>query len=701
MLFLVLVLTISVISVDDAPPSQSNNDFNIEIERLGVDSSQIVGCNSGCSYDSQSGVITLVPGALFYNPPDGMTIELNDGVVERNGITISGFGTFKSSKPDNLVGGLVAYSSLSSQSNLVFENSQIQLPQPAQAGITGTGSIQKGVLVLDEGNLQVETSVQHLTNVVYDSRSTDSNSDIFRSQEFNFISNHEGATIGDTNGFVSIEPMRAIKLTFSIGTTIPVLLVGKRLNNEGTGFDDSVTPTITIHGAPSISIKSAQLTQEIKNDKGQIFDIKSVPYKVNVNGKDHMVIGDLDFNKGRIFIPKNGLSDREKQRMVDGVYVSTSQAIPVFFDDKVHDGNFIALGNQLRAGGKGFKIALSQEGIGRLSPDFYHHFESSPYLNLPAGTYSPTKFIVNFDGEMKTPPQQGLIMINPIEQKIKSEGFLEITTGTHAVQYFKNGNSQQYNYKYVGCGGKNADDFSEFSCGALPYTFVDGGVINFVTEKKAPNVKVLDRGAPLYLKTDGSIQEVFISSGVNGEKITDFVQFDEDKVYMLAYRGGAAAAEIIGDDRAKEEWGHVGVMYYKGGKWWVAESDGVSAKIRQGKDSLFKNTADGVWLVVDDGNKPISPTDVADYAESLVGARYDVNPLTPQALHCTEVATACVSAGLKKPYEGRVTFNDISDMPVSFIAKSLAAGPVVKTPRWALGSPNLEELFVRSPPRKK
>ncbi len=676
-LFFLLIHVLFVISADD------NAQFQSDLTNLGIDPSTVAGCESGCSYDSESGVLTLMPGAYVANPPSGVVIELNGGSVETNGAIISGTGMYTGGTPGELNGGEISYNSLDKSVNINFIGSEVSLPKPAIGSVVGNGYIANGVLVIEDGDIQTKNSKVHVQNLAVDDSRVSPNKLAFTAME--------NAKIGNNADYVMIEQGRFVEMSSS--EDIPHILVGYLLKTDGTGYDEnSNPPTFVVHGAPSFYLSSAHVIRDELDDEGKRTGSEKIPYTVVVNNKPHSVIGDLEVKKGAFIIP-GAIS--EVEHMVDGVYVSTYSDIPLFFDDKIRKGNFIALGNELHAGGSGYSIALSQEGVGRLSPDFYHHFQGGPYLRESAGSYSPDRFIVTFNGDEVVPGQEGIVTIDPVKKKVNSEGTLNVLTGTHSVQYFVESGKQEYNYKYVGCGGSISDDVHIFSCGSIPYTLEDSGVINIASNEVTSKGSITK--TPL-LHEGEKVDEVRVKFrdelGALQEKSLDF---NSRRLYILGYKGGSAAEQTFGSERASEEWGHAGVLYHKDNQWWVAEADGVSTKIRPFKDSLFARNLAGAWEVIDDSGNPIPPDNSIKYVETLVGARYDLNPLTPNRIHCTEVAISCAEAGLQKPYQGRVTFNDLGahEPSMSIVARSMAVAKVTPTPRWAFGSPNLKEIYIK------
>ncbi len=168
-------------------------------------------------------------------------------------------------------------------------------------------------------------------------------------------------------------------------------------------------------------------------------------------------------------------------------------------------------------------------------------------------------------------------------------------------------------------------------------------------------------------------------------------------MYVLAYRGGAAAESLSEAGKEKFEWGHVGILFFKDGKPFVAESDGASVGITPLKDSLFGKDYDagklhGVWMVRESSEKKLHAGEVIQFAEQTVGSPYTYNPYKLQRqthFQCSSFVTACVEAGTHKNYKTKVSFKDRPDAPFWVKAAGKAAAVSQPTPRSVLGNEHL------------
>ena len=656
---LLVVLLFQVIS--DPPPVLTEEEFQKQLTDAGIDNSIVSGCVAGCSYDGKTGTLSLIAGATMESvPQDVKKVTLNGGAVNIVGGRVSGFGSYTQGTPPELSGGLVSYDPNQRSTNLNFDGSVISFS--TGESVSGKGKIINGILEIDKGVISQNNKGIPVENVRYlgVGASYTGNSNKVE------IYSKDNSKIGGEQDYLTVEPGRSVLIGFS--NEVVTVEVGDSWNEQEQDWDlESNPPSIIVNGKPTL---------KIDNEWGP------EPAKITIGGEEHTFFGDLELTKGQLSIPPDPLLDQI--HMVDGVYVNPKKKeVDVYFDDSQHEGEYISLGDKLRAGGEGFSLALSEKGVGQVLSGFEYDFPvANKYANNKIGwlDYSPFRLVVDFP-VFPGPVDHvghGDIVIDPETRTIQSSGDVVVTNGVNEITYWidSEDNKQKYNYKYVGC--------KELACAELDYTMVDGGEIDVVLETNS------------FFDIPSGKKELEVYFGGETEKRK--LNLHTDRTYVLAYRGGGAAAGIVGEDLAKKEWGHAGVMYYKDGDWRVVEATGRSTEISDIKHSFFNEELHGIWQVNDDDGNPINSQKVISFAEKLVGAKYDLNPFTPLSVHCSEVVCKSVEAATGKDFESKVVFKDIpggaSSLPPDVVEKSITVGPALKTPRYVVESPNLEEIYV-------
>ncbi|MBS3118947.1 hypothetical protein J4417_04710 [Candidatus Woesearchaeota archaeon] len=651
LIFGAAILVLIVTGLISAKEPYTDEQFEKEI---GLEQGTLVGCDVSCSYDADTNTLLLTSNAYLDKVPPGMTINLLGGKIKLPGGTVSGFGTFKAGKDgivSSLSGGELKLDS-SSPADLDFEESVVRTLDGGE--FSGAGKIREGKLILESGDLSYGGIKTFLTNAQWEGVELNS--------ELKLLA-QEGFSVGSTAGYLETESSREVYLSKSSGGILQVR-VGEIDDGDIT---ESPPPEYTVVGKPSSMY---------------VINRWEKPSALVINGEEHVFWGDLSFNnQGQLYLPPDptfGAILPGNPHMIDGVYVRSDKQIAVFFGKKdlKYSGSSITLGEKLEVKGTDFRVALSQAGDGELSQkgDFMHTFPiASKYLPVEKseGEFSNERLIVEVNG--------GKVVVDPEKKTITTSGEAVVINGVNLLDYFMESGTQKYDYIYIGCGGANMD-IPEKSCGEVDYQMIDGGVVDVVDEINT-------------VSTEYGIDTKEISFGYYGAAADEqkTIDLEQDKVYALGYRGGSAAVELVGKEFAHQEWGHAGILFYKGGTWWVAEATGLREHIVPFEESLFNpdGKLQGIWEI-----EHADSMEVAAMAEKMAAAPYDYNPLTTGAIHCSEVLCKGIEAGTGKKVGGQVNFKDIPNLPPSAVFKGMAAGPSAKTPRWVLSSEELKPVYV-------
>lgn len=645
------IILLALIGLISAQEPYTDEQFEKEI---GLEQGTLIGCDVSCSYDASTNTLLLTSNAYLDKVPPGMIINLLGGKIKLPGGTVSGFGTFKAGKDEtvsSLSGGELTLDS-SSPADLDFEESIVR---PRGGGeFSGAGKIREGKLVMEYGDLSYGGIKTFLTNAQWEGVELNS--------ELKLLA-QDGFSVGSTAGYLEIEQSREVYLSKSSGGILQV-----RVGDINGGVTtESSSPKYTIVGKLSSMV---------------IINRWEKPSALVINEEEHVFWGDISFNnQGQLYLPPDPISGiifPGNPHMIDGVYVRSDKQIAVFFGKKdlKYGGNSITLGKELEIEGTDFRVALSQAGDGDLSQKggFMHTFPvASKYLPVEKseGEFSNERLIIEVNG--------GKVVVNPEKKTITTSGEAVVINGANLLDYFIESGTQKYDYTYIGCGGEKMST-PERSCGEVDYQMIDGGLVEVVDEINTASVEY------------GTIQQK-MNFGYYGEAADEEKTFDleKDKVYALGYRGGSAAEKLVGREFAHQEWGHAGILFYKDGGWWVAEATGLREHIVPFEESLFssKGKLHGIWEI-----EHADSMEAVAIAEKMAAAPYDYNPLTAGAIHCSEVLCKGIEAGTGKKVEGKVSFQDIPNLPPSAVFTGMAAGPSAKTPRWVLSSEELKPVYV-------
>ena len=679
-------------TIDQPAPLDQYNQFLKDLEARDIDYGIFSGCNAGCSYNQQTGEINLVPGAKINDLSSSrLTINLNGGTAVISGVEFEGTGKITGGNPPQISGGNVHFDKLNNNINLNFVNAGLA-SNKEQWGISGQGRIINGIIYLDDCQLTHGGTTHNVQNAQLK---------FFGTQGINkgwsVLIAREGFRVGDSKNYIGIDPGRTLALYKSKkGVTEIKVIDQQRITykyfrkqdeqgnevgpNLGTRIELTTDnkesslipniPTFRIQGKPTAKIA----------DHSGIYS--TIPLKIEMNGQEHLFLGDVLFKKGQMMFPAS-----EKIHMIDGVYVIPYSRVNVFFDDKKHKDNYIALGQKLHLAGDNFKVGLSENGKGKLDDDFNIPMIGNRYAIKKESDLSPFRLIIDLNG--KPIKKNSEVIIDPQNKNIDVKGIVNIRNGPSIINFYTLKNKQKFTLGYSGCMGLGESSAEGGSCTELPYT---------VTTKLNTGYKVSFFKQESDVKLETGTSTLTLPLGKYGNLGDYNVELDKAKIYALGYKGGSAAETLVGKEFAKQEWGHAGILFHKDKQWWVAEADGVSVKIIPFDQSLFGvqklhglfqiNNYDGTILTPQQIHKGIGTI------ERLAGAPYDLNPLTSQKIHCSDVVARCVQGATGKDFQGRVTFKDIPEIDPVTAAQGELAGPHFITPNYALNSPNLQPIIT-------
>ncbi|MFH1971995.1 MAG: hypothetical protein ABIJ18_00785 [archaeon] len=379
------------------------------------------------------------------------------------------------------------------------------------------------------------------------------------------------------------------------------------------------TCTYQVYGSPKFKVVGYSGIDEARN-------IEAKKVRLGDSEKEYEIAEAIRIKDGHFVVPENSVG------MVEGIYVSTkNEEIPIYIQEENTglSGNYIRMSEkELELNGEGYAVALGNGVGGRPTKSFDFNMDSkSNYLPNDEKTY---RLVAEMDG--------GNVIIDKANSEIitniEGEGNVNIINGGNKIEYVQEG----YAYQYIPCeeditieqstltrltgtsGGKAP---SASSCAEVPFKMYDGGKIDVVESKSS-----------IYYDT---IEDQTIGFSTK-EQGTQTFDLNTGEVYVLGYKGGEAAEALVGKEKASEEWGHVGLMYYKDEQWWVGESDGKNTKIVPYEESLF------VQLKKLDGIKKVNteyPNQVIQSVENLAGSYYEISD---GGIYCSSLIEKSLSA---------------------------------------------------------
>jgi len=675
----VLLIVILLFKLVGSQEAWDEDQFYADLEQANINPQLVTGCGPGCGFDTATNTLTLTTGATLSDVPDGLTANLNGGSAFIPGATLHGQGTYtteiiKGQEERVFLNGNIQLDQDFSQTNLFFENTEIEHPDGAI--IKGDGYVYEGNIIIHKANLKFQGQTSYVEDFWFE---------IIEHQGIKSISGEasDNFKFGGPNDYI----------TFEKGTL--VLIGGNQIGAiklTAEGEPALIPATFTIMGKPTVNIIQKHGLRPLE-EEGRIIAYETDspdPGFFILDNKKHPFLGSLKIDQGQIIIESD--PNLQQMHMVDGVYINPSvDDVYIYFDDQEHIGNFVQLGDSLTLSGQGFTVALSEktrkiflgppindevEVGGFPTREFPYLFRiGNDYVKKPKKEGSPYRLVLKMNG--------GKVTINKDNTATVTGGVM-VLNGLNEITYYESEpDLTEFDYRYVGCGGGAELSLEKWqeSCTEAPVTFSDGGTVNVVR----------DEGIPI--KKETGVEEITIDTFRTG---TQTYLLDKSSVYVLGYKGGDAAEQLFGPELAEYEWGHVGLLYYRDGKWWVTESEGQKTIANPLDRSLFRSKIHGLWEVVDDEGNPIDPDPVVRASERMVAIPYDVGP-GDEAIHCTEVVCKGIEASLGKEFEGKISFEDIPKP----VRKKLTSDIITKINMAKFFTTIPREILMNNPNLKK
>ncbi|MFA6888954.1 MAG: hypothetical protein WC254_05670 [Candidatus Woesearchaeota archaeon] len=657
-------------------------------EDTDIDPIALTGCDDGCNYEN--GILTLTDTAslTLTEIPDGLIIETNGAIITLpTGSTLLGGTLYTSSM--KYKDGLVELKTDSDASlDLDFQDSSVQYGKSAT--IYGNGEIRGGQITFMES---AEISLSGNENVMFVENVYDPIFVTQISQEGMDISTlvkgttvlqapiHDDTKIGTSTNYISLE-----------GDGDFFITQDSVICQSDCNYDITGNPELYIFG------NALAVEKELRDKSKKVFAVgysKQSTRTVSFNGGDQHVFEGIPFATESSLIFSAGFPKTIPQS-VDGMYLNTEKAaVQVFFEKpSAVAGNYIIVADTfVRMSGTGYGVAFGDVGGSNPSTNFPISFtEQNKYIPHQEG--SSYRLAVNMDG--------GELVYYNNEIRITQPG-VGVLNGVNAFDYHAGEEVPvEYDYSYTPCTQTPIGDNIHASCGEVDINMYDGGTVNVVQEvgtgySVEHNPSTLEFVTPArQITKDNGIVVAYPAASHQYE-------LDTGKIYILGYKGGAAAEGLVGGDIVKSfnEWGHAGLLYYKDGQWQVAEENGVSANINPFEDSLFGEHLNGVFEVQVDDIAPIIAA-----AEQVAGVDYkgyhktsDVLNYFSESYTCSSFCAFTLSASpeVEDPVPRGVSFRDYTDnqQEVGFIEQAIGtiAGAIEVTPRSLIvGNPLLREI---------
>jgi hypothetical protein len=438
--------------------------------------------------------------------------------------------------------------------------------------------------------------------------------------------------------------------------------------------------TYIIDGNPTIGVIGSRFYNEAAN-----LDYVSES-SIEINGKEHIISGRINFEGGHFQVPA------DSQSMIDGVYIKAEEEVKVYLDQETGGSseNYISMGDDtLELNGDGFTVALGTGQGGRPTEDF--EFEMTTKSDYISDDEEYGRLVFEMTG--------GNVVLDSSAEKIQvNEAGVEVLNGVNKISYVEEDGELEFNYQYVGCGSDLLQeqrsalgagtgelvpvDETTSLCSEVGLLMQDGGLLN--VETYVP-------------ERETHIEEViFENKGTTGRVGQDTYSLDTNKVYVLGYKGGQAADQVaFGSNSSLKQWGHVGMLYNRGGSWWISESDGRNAKIIPPSESLFgeDQNLDGVFEVLTN-----YPEQIIQEMEEMVGAPYDkaskTNP-SPTGIYCSNLVIRALE-GAEDITDSEASFYDLymsdENTDLAALIGNLGGAILMDTPGEVINSPHLREV---------
>jgi len=663
-------------------------------------------------YDEDQETLTLMLGQeiskeAIQDLPDGTVIELVGATIEIEGGKVLGFGTYTTGDPPELSGGEVNLDQ-DSVTNLNFKNSQVKTSEGLT--LTGAGSIQDGIIYLEDSQVNYGSFSDRVQNA--EVRMEDG--------ELKLINVGGAILVGDDENHVLIHNAM-VTLSHSFG---PQGIFNKIFLERETDY-------------------YGMLTVQIKGKPTSVISYDKEPILLKFEDRDFKFMGNLILDGSETFLRLDG-----GKNMIDGVYVHSdypdypTEDLPINFNERGKKG-ISFLKDRLVLSCETCKFAFSENGGGPLSKEFNYRFtEESDYIsffdvddyskldpllrfymkhpnlheaimatpdiafdqleeygfefkryklnqgNEPSpynSGFSPFRLIFDFSGEgegeieiIKTENFKfGKLFPESIKSTININGNVKVTNGPNEITYFEAPDGKTYfDFQRIGCSGNYGG-----SCGEVVIDMNDGGVIN------------VQKGLGWMIQGPSSYWVSYGKSSIKGYE-ESIPQLEESGVYLVGYKGGRAASNI-NPLNPSDEWGHIGFLYHANGEWRVFEAVG-GGRVEDVKfeDSTFNREdtgINGLYRVKGSNSYYAHSTEIIEKLDPFLGAHYDLSPLTPYKVHCSELVACGLQSSSNKVVNPSLKMSSFSDIGSSLIS---ALHAEILTPRSVIENSNLEEIPI-------
>ena len=411
------------------------------------------------------------------------------------------------------------------------------------------------------------------------------------------------------------------------------------------------------------------------------------PSQTGIEPKE-IIVGDSEIKhkiKGVVKIKDNHLViPTISEGMVDGLYIKTDREneVDIYLEELpiVPAENYVFMDDKkLQLNGNGFKVALGTEEGAKPTEDF--DFDITTKSDYLPDEDIPYRLIFDMQGGNVVLDKENMEITTEIEKEQK----VEIINGNNKFLYSEEG----YDYQYIPCFAEVFDPLfpgqekvAAISCAEVPYLMNDGGSISVVGQP------IIEQPAKIET-VDFQLKEQFGAQ----RSYTDSYELETNQVYVLGYRGGEAAQQTFGEERERQDWGHVGLLYYRDGEWWIAESEGANVKIGNIQSSLFGvfGKLDGLYQI-----QTNYPEQVIQRVEELAGTPYaepGVITALSGGIYCSNLIDQALESAddIDEISPGAISFTD-TDPGLSAFIKSHAGGLLLATPREIIESPYLTEI---------
>jgi hypothetical protein len=647
-------------------------------------------CDTGCTY--YGGTLTMEAGSTLTldEIPDDLIIEVSAGatVIFPGGETLTS-GTLDTDTMTVTNGELILEGG--SNLDLTFEETYVVPLSGVQ--MYGAGEVEDGIIThIKKAEIQLRGSAESVYIENLDDPKFVDQVYVERAKGMEYV-NYEGSIVleGTVNDDTRIgSEGNYIRITdASYGDkfyyTDQSLFCQSSCNYDVTG-----NPNMMITGS------DIDYQEEGNREEGGYYSYDSTRRNTRTvsfsGGEEHVV-------EGNMYVAENSLiiypeEDFSYVRSVDGVYITAPNSlVQVFFDHDVEAaGNYVILDDEtFTVAGSNYVVAFGDIGGSNSNEYFPYRFtEQNRYFDENVDD-SSFRLQISANG--------GKAHYNSDQLLIRKPG-ISVLNGVNAFVYDDKGGRVGYDYIYATCNGEPTADEIHASCGELDLEVLDGGRVNVVTEEGVPQYRN-NRDVTLVIESEG----VKLDDGYVIEPSTHEYALNTGKVYLVGYKGGAAAAGLYGEGEEQfNEWGHVGLLYYKDNQWWVAEEDGASAKIRPVDESIFSGRTNGVWEI-----EASQPQLVVQAAEEAAGSDYksykpeNFLPFGEEGITgdkgytCSGYCSMAMYSGGVDMSDHSVSFADLEsegiDVPETTKILQAISAEVEPTPRWLLiDNPSLTRI---------